>query len=96
MTLAFNPSTEADGSLSLRSAWSIEQVPGQPRLHRETLSQTELTPVCVMTLPPKYAGILMPSPQGQELMGWDGVSIANQVKMKSLGWGQLQYDRCPS
>ena len=37
----FNPSTqeaEADGSLSSRSAGSTEQVPGQPWLHRETLS----------------------------------------------------------
>jgi hypothetical protein len=25
--------------LSLRTAWSIEQTPGQPGLHRETLSQ---------------------------------------------------------
>jgi len=38
---AFNPSTqeaEAGGSLSYRPAWSTKQVPGQPRLHRETLS----------------------------------------------------------
>jgi hypothetical protein len=38
---AFNPSTreaEADGFLSLRPAWSTEWVPGQPGLHRETLS----------------------------------------------------------
>jgi hypothetical protein len=38
---AFNPSTweaEAGGFLSLRPAWSSEQVPGQPGLHRETLS----------------------------------------------------------
>ena len=37
----FNPSTwkaEAGDSLSLRPAWSTEQVPGQPGLHRETLS----------------------------------------------------------
>jgi hypothetical protein len=39
---AFNPSTweaEADGFLSSRPAWSTEWVPGQPGLHRETLSQ---------------------------------------------------------
>jgi hypothetical protein len=39
---AFNPSTgeaEADGSLSSRSAWSTQGVPGQPGLHREALSQ---------------------------------------------------------
>ena len=39
---AFNPSTqeaEAGGSLSSRSAWSSERVPGQPGLHKETLSQ---------------------------------------------------------
>ena len=38
---AFNPSTwEAEaGSLSSRPAWSKEQVPGQPELHKETLSQ---------------------------------------------------------
>ena len=39
---AFNPSTqeaETSGSQSLRPAWSIEGVPGQPGLHRETMSQ---------------------------------------------------------
>jgi hypothetical protein len=39
---AFNPSTqkaERGGFLSLRPAWSTERVPGQPGLHRETLSQ---------------------------------------------------------
>ena len=30
---------EAGGSLSSRPAWSIELVPGQPGLHRETLAQ---------------------------------------------------------
>ena len=39
---AFNPSTweaEAVGFLCSRPAWSTEWVPGQPGLHRETLSQ---------------------------------------------------------
>ena len=39
---AFNPSTweaEAGRFLSLRPAWSTKWVPGQPGLHRETLSQ---------------------------------------------------------
>jgi hypothetical protein len=39
---AFNPSTweaEAGGFLSLGPAWSTEWVPGQPELHKETLSQ---------------------------------------------------------
>jgi hypothetical protein len=39
---AFNPNTweaEAGGFLSSRPAWSTEWVPGQPGLHRETLSQ---------------------------------------------------------
>jgi hypothetical protein len=39
---AFNPSTweaEAGRFLSSRPAWSTKWVPGQPRLHRETLSQ---------------------------------------------------------
>ena len=38
---AFNPSTweaEVGGALSWRPAWSTEQVPWQPALHRETLS----------------------------------------------------------
>jgi hypothetical protein len=38
----FNPSileAEEGGFLSLRPAWSTEQVLGQPGLHRETLSQ---------------------------------------------------------
>jgi hypothetical protein len=40
---AFNPSTreaEAGGFLSSRPAWSTKWVPGQPGLHRETLSRT--------------------------------------------------------
>jgi hypothetical protein len=38
----FNPSTReagAGGFLSSRPAWSTEWVPGQPGLHRETLSE---------------------------------------------------------
>jgi hypothetical protein len=38
---AFNPSTweaEASRFLSSRPAWSTELVPGQPGLHKETLS----------------------------------------------------------
>jgi hypothetical protein len=41
MVHAFNTSTwkaEAGGSLSLRSAWSTERVPGQPGIYREILS----------------------------------------------------------
>ena len=30
---------EAGGSLSSKSAWFIEQVPGQPKIHRETPSK---------------------------------------------------------
>ena len=40
----FSPSTwetETGESLSLRPAWSAERVPGQPGLHRETLSTWE-------------------------------------------------------
>jgi hypothetical protein len=39
---AFDPSSqeaEAGRSLSLRPDWRAEEVPGQPGLHRETLSQ---------------------------------------------------------
>jgi hypothetical protein len=42
---AFNLSTweaEAGRFLSLRPAWSIEWVLGQPGLHRETLSQNKI------------------------------------------------------
>jgi hypothetical protein len=42
VTHAFNPSTreaEAGGFLSSRPAWSTDRVPGQPGLHRETLSR---------------------------------------------------------
>jgi hypothetical protein len=44
MAHAFIPSTweaEAGGFLSSRPAWSTEQVPGHPGLHRETLSQNK-------------------------------------------------------
>jgi hypothetical protein len=47
MTHTFNPSTlEADmgESLSLRTAWSTEQVPKQPGLNRETLFQVLFLP----------------------------------------------------
>jgi hypothetical protein len=41
----FNPrksrQAEAGRFLSLRDVWSIEQVPGQPDLYRETLSKKE-------------------------------------------------------
>lgn len=46
MGYAFNPSTqeaEAGGSLSLWPVWSTEQVLEQPGLHKETLSQKNLT-----------------------------------------------------
>jgi hypothetical protein len=36
---AFNPSTEGGGFLSSRPAWSTELVPGEPGVHRETLSK---------------------------------------------------------
>ena len=39
-----NPSIQEAGSersLSLRPAWTTEQVPGQPGLHKETLSQEQ-------------------------------------------------------
>lgn len=32
---AFNPNTWGSGYLSLRPAWSIKQVPDQPRSHSE-------------------------------------------------------------
>jgi hypothetical protein len=39
---AFNPSTwEAGEFLSSRPAWSTEWVPGQPGLHRETISKNQ-------------------------------------------------------
>ena len=43
---AFNPSTqeaETGRSLSLRLAWSTEQVPGEPGIHRENVSQNKQT-----------------------------------------------------
>ena len=43
---AFSPSTweaETGRSLNSRSAWSTKQVPGQPGLHRETLSGVGVT-----------------------------------------------------
>lgn len=44
MVYTFNPSTpeaEAEESLNLRPALSTEQVPAQPGLHREILSQKQ-------------------------------------------------------
>jgi hypothetical protein len=43
---AFNPSimeAEAGGFLSSRPVWSTKWIPGQPGLHRETLSQKNKT-----------------------------------------------------
>ena len=42
MVRTFNPGiseAEAVRSMSLKTAWSTELVPGQPKLHRETLFQ---------------------------------------------------------
>jgi hypothetical protein len=53
---AFNPSTqeaEADRFLSSRPAWSTEWVPGQPGLHRETLSQKSNKQTATTTKPTK-------------------------------------------
>ena len=44
MVHAFNSTAqeaEAGGSLNVRPAWSVEPVPGQSGLHRETLSQKQ-------------------------------------------------------
>jgi hypothetical protein len=44
MSHTFNLRTweaEAGWFLSLRPAWSTDQVPGQPELHRETLSRKQ-------------------------------------------------------
>jgi hypothetical protein len=49
----FSPSTrEADvgTSLSLRPAWSAEQVPGQPGPYRKTLSQKPIKPLTKTTV----------------------------------------------
>jgi hypothetical protein len=49
---AFNPSTreaETVGFLSLRPAWSTERIPGQPGLHRETLSQNKTNKIANKT-----------------------------------------------
>jgi hypothetical protein len=45
---------EVSKSLSLRSPWATECVPGQPRLHRETLSQTTITTKVTVTYELKY------------------------------------------
>jgi hypothetical protein len=50
---AFNPSTweaEAGGSLSSRPPWSTKRVPGQPRQHREILSQKKKKKLIVIIL----------------------------------------------
>lgn len=36
-------STPEAEALSLRSAWTTEQIPGEPGLHKETLSRTKIT-----------------------------------------------------
>ena len=44
MVRTFNPGiseAEAVRSMSLKTAWSIELVPGQPKLHRETDSKKQ-------------------------------------------------------
>jgi hypothetical protein len=48
----FNSSTQEAGtseSLSLRPAWSTERVPGQQRLHRETMSSTNKQTTTITT-----------------------------------------------
>ena len=51
MAHAFNGGTqeaEAGRSLSSRPAWSTERVPGQPGLHRETLSLKKKKNNCLL------------------------------------------------
>ena len=51
MVRTFNPGiseAEAVRSMSLKTAWSIELVPGQPKLHRETLFQEKKFFICFM------------------------------------------------
>jgi hypothetical protein len=51
----FSPSTwevEAGRFMSSRPAWSTERVPGQPRQHRETLSQKKYKQTNKQTNPP--------------------------------------------
>jgi hypothetical protein len=47
----FNPSTqeaEAGGSLSLRPAWSTEQVPGQPGLFQKKPKGEKVPNICTL------------------------------------------------
>ena len=53
----FNPSTreaEAGEFLSSRPAWSTKWVPGQPGLHRETLSRKNKTKQKKKCIPSQY------------------------------------------
>jgi hypothetical protein len=57
----FNPSTweaEAGRFLSSGPAWSTEWVPGQPRLHRETLSRKKKKKIQHLNTSPKFLCIL--------------------------------------
>jgi hypothetical protein len=69
----FNPSTweaEAGGFLSSRPAWSIERVPGQPGLHRETLSQKKKKEKKIGMEPGMVAHAFSPSTREAEAGGF--------------------------
>ena len=54
----FSPSTweaGAGGSLGLRPAWSTDWVPGQPELHRDSLSQSPPVPQKERKIKEKYS-----------------------------------------
>jgi hypothetical protein len=75
MAHAFNPSTreaEADGFLSSRPAWSTKWVPGQPGLHRETLSQRKKKKICI-------CGSQNPSSCCQFPLVWTSYSAVTQT-----------------
>jgi hypothetical protein len=91
---AFNPSTweaEAGRFLSLRPAWSTEWVPGQPGLHRETLSQktnkqtnkkqkTNKKKACILTWGDIKAIIIYMANSKLALATWEPVSKYNRQK----------------
>jgi hypothetical protein len=82
---AFNPSTreaEAGGFLSLRPAWSTEWVPGQPGLHRETLSRKNKTKQNKTWIQGLFHEIKLPWPKNLKL----DRSWATEENLLSLCW----------
>jgi hypothetical protein len=90
---AFNPSTweaEAGRFLSLRPAWSTKWVPGQPGLHRETLSQEKKKKSHQDVNWYQEVGHYCDRPDNAGFVGpWKTLGLCNRKLNECCSWGLI-------